>query len=86
MNDGANAVRISATLPAYLAQYLEQYQRTHKLETRSQALTEAVLALREQEITRGYDEIAKAERSGELTYENLTNGDGLDPEDAAAWK
>jgi metal-responsive CopG/Arc/MetJ family transcriptional regulator len=86
MNDGTNAVRISATLPAYLAQYLEQYQRTHNLETRSQALTEAVLALRELEITRGYDEIAQAEHSGELTYENLTNGDGIDLEDAAAWK
>jgi metal-responsive CopG/Arc/MetJ family transcriptional regulator len=86
MNDSVNAVRISATLPAHLAQYLEQYQRMYKLETRSQALTEAVLALREQEITRGYDEIARAERSGELTYDDLTNGDGLDLEDAAPWK
>jgi metal-responsive CopG/Arc/MetJ family transcriptional regulator len=86
MNSSANAVRISATIPAYLAQYLEQYQRTHKLETRSQALTEAVLALRELEITRGYDEIAQAERSGELTYDDLTNGDGLDLEDVTAWK
>jgi hypothetical protein len=34
----------------------------------------------EQEITRGYDEIAQAERSGELTYDDLTNGDGLDLE------
>jgi hypothetical protein len=44
------------------------------------ALTEAVLVLREQEITRGYDEIAQAERSGDLTYDDLTNGDGLDLE------
>ena len=42
--------------------------------------------LREQEITRGYDEIAQAERCGELTYDDLTNGDGLDLEDAATWK
>jgi hypothetical protein len=42
--------------------------------------------LREQEILNGYDEIAQAERSGELTYDDLTNGDGLDLEDAATWK
>jgi metal-responsive CopG/Arc/MetJ family transcriptional regulator len=86
MNNGTNVVRISATIPAHLAVYLEQYQRTHKLETRSQALTEAVLALRELEIARGYEEIGRAERSGELVYEDLTNLDGLDLEDAAAWK
>lgn len=44
------------------------------------ALTEALLESREQEITLGYDEIAQAERSGELTYDDLTNGDGLDLE------
>jgi hypothetical protein len=49
-----------------------------------QALTRATP--RDQEITRGYDKIAQAERSGELTYKDLTNGDGLDLEDAATWK
>jgi metal-responsive CopG/Arc/MetJ family transcriptional regulator len=86
MNNSTNAVRISVTIPAYLAAYLERYQLAHKLETRSQVVTEAMLALRELEITRGYDEIAQAERSGELTYDDLTNGDGLDLEDATAWK
>jgi hypothetical protein len=42
--------------------------------------------LRESKIKRAYDEIAQAERSGELTYDDLTNGDGLDLEDAATWK
>ena len=83
MNQPINAVRISATLPAHLALYLEQYQKTHQLENRSQALSQAISALQELEMIRGYEEIAAAQASGQLVYEDLENGDGLE---ATQWK
>jgi metal-responsive CopG/Arc/MetJ family transcriptional regulator len=86
MGNNTNAVRISATIPAHLAAYLEQYQRTHKLQTRSQALTEAVLALRELELRLGYEELGRAQRNGEVTYPSFDATDGLDLEDAGKWR
>jgi metal-responsive CopG/Arc/MetJ family transcriptional regulator len=86
MSNSTNAVRVSVTIPAYLAAYLEQYQLTHKLETRSQVVTEAVLALRELELKRGYEELGRAQRNGEVTYPSFDATDGLDLEDAGKWR
>ena len=78
MNQTINAIRISATIPAHLANFLEQYQKNHGLENRSQALSQAITALQELEMIRGYAEIAQAQATGQLTYEDFENGDGLE--------
>lgn len=77
-----NATRISATLPAELAQYLETYQQTHGLETRSAALAAAVRALRDQELEAAYRELGEAQRLGLEVYPP----DNLDGLDADGWE
>ena len=85
MSNHTNVVRISATVPAELAAYLEHYQQAHGLETRSQALAQAIAALQQLEMLRGYEEIGLAERHGELLHDDLENVDGLEPE-TVTWR
>lgn len=72
-----NATRISATLPADLSAYLDEYQRQHGLESRSAALAAAVRALRDQELEAAYRELGEAQRLGLETYPP-DNTDGLE--------
>ena len=77
MTNTTNAVRISATLPPELANFLDEYQAVHALESRSAALAEAVMALREQSLQEAYRELGDAQRAGLETYPP-DNTDGLD--------
>ena len=77
MTSNTNAVRISATLPAELAKYLDDYQASHALESRSAALAKAIVTLREQELYEAYRELGDAQRAGLGTYPP-DNSDGLD--------
>jgi metal-responsive CopG/Arc/MetJ family transcriptional regulator len=85
MKSSTNAARISATVPEELMQYLESYRAKHNLSSRSEALSDAILALQELEMIRGYEELGAAQRAGQIRYPDLENTDGLDLEDATRW-
>lgn len=72
-----NATRISATLPPDLATFLDKYQETHKLGSRSAALADAIRALRDQTLQDAYRELGEAQQSGRETYP-ADNFDGLE--------
>jgi hypothetical protein len=57
--------------------FLNQYQQQHGLESRSAVLTLAVKALREQSMLEGYEELGRAQLSGEQGYGPIGNLDGL---------
>ncbi|AZI41463.1 ribbon-helix-helix protein, CopG family [Deinococcus psychrotolerans] len=76
------AQRVTVSLPSNLATYLDEYQKSHKLSSRSEAVAQAIEALREKQLAEEYAEYA---RSGEFV--DLENGDGLDSgEDDRLWK
>ena len=77
MDGMTNATRISATLPPDLAAFLDQYQETHHLSSRSAVLAEAVRALRDQTLQDAYRELGEAQRSGQEAYP-ADNLDGLE--------
>lgn len=60
--------RISATIPSDLLAFLDAYQRDRALGSRSVALREAIAALKERELARGYAELGQAQRDGLETY------------------
>ena len=72
-----NATRISATLPSDLAAFLNKYQETHNLGSRSAALADAVRALRDRTLQDAYRELGEAQQSGRETYP-ADNLDGLE--------
>jgi metal-responsive CopG/Arc/MetJ family transcriptional regulator len=76
---------ISATWPENLVVFLDTYHKEHALESRSTALAAAIEALRERELQRGYKELGKAQRQNLEMYPP-DNTDGLEPEDARAWR
>ncbi len=84
MRSDTNAARLSATIPVELLSFLETYQRDHALESRSAALVEAIQALRQRELQRGYEELGRAQREGLEVYPS-ENTDGLNLEDQA-WR
>ena len=77
INSMANATRISATLPPDLSAFLNAYQQTYRLDSRSAALAEAVRALRERELLTAYAELGDAQASEQETYPD-DNADGLE--------
>lgn len=77
MSGMTSATRISATVATELTDFLDEYQRTHHLASRSAALAEAIRALRERVLDAAYQELGDAQRAGEETYP-ADNLDGLD--------
>lgn len=77
MTHTTNAVRISATLPAELATFLDNYQASRALDSRSAALADAVRALRDQVLNEAYRELGDAQRAGLEQYP-ADNTDGLE--------
>ncbi|TSA84700.1 ribbon-helix-helix protein, CopG family [Deinococcus detaillensis] len=74
--------RVTVSLPPSLATYLDEYQKSHQLSSRSEAVAQAIEALREKQLAEEYAEYA---RSGEFV--DLENGDGLESgEDDRLWK
>lgn len=78
---GDKARRITVTLSAALALYLDEYRQTHALASRSAAVAHAVRALHEKELAEGYAEYA---RSGEFV--DLENGNGLEVGNSSKWR
>lgn len=75
-----NAQRLTVSLSPTLAAYLDAYQRTHQLPSRSEAVAHAIRALREKELADAYADHA---RSGEFV--DLENADGLQASDGSEW-
>ena len=77
-------LKINATVPEHLLNFLESYQKTHDLPSRSAALAAAIHALQELELQRGYEALGAAQQHGEVTYPTDST-DGLELEDSAQW-
>lgn len=84
MNNTSKTLKINATIPENLLLYLDSYQKTHQLRSRSAALSRAIRALQELELQHGYEELGKAQLENPAMYpsENL---DGIDLEDSKKW-
>lgn len=85
MNETSRTLKINATIPQNLLQYLDTYQETHQLRSRSAALSRAIMALRELELQRGYEELGKAQLETPNMYP-AENFDGIDLLDAKKWQ
>ncbi len=72
--------RVTVSLPPNLANFLEEYQRSHQISSRSEAIAQALIALREKELA---EEYAAYARSGEFV--DLETGEGLEPSDGREW-
>ena len=73
--------RVTVSLSPQLARYLDEYQKTHQIGSRSEAVAQAIQALREKQLAEEYADYA---RSGEFV--DLENGDGLEPGDGHEWR
>lgn len=76
MNNTINSVRLSATIPQDLVQFLDMYQQEQGLSSRSAALSLAIEALREKALEEAYKELGRAQASETYPEDNL---DGLEP-------
>jgi Arc/MetJ-type ribon-helix-helix transcriptional regulator len=72
-------VSISARVDEALIRYLDSYRQAHAIKSRSEALEQAIKALRERELSRQYA-LAMAEwnASGDADVWDQTAGDGLE--------
>ncbi len=73
--------RVTVSLPPTLANYLEEYQKTHQISSRSEAVAHAVIALREKELAEAYADYA---RSSEFV--DLETGEGLEEPGGKKWQ
>lgn len=72
--------RVTVSLPPALANYLEEYQKTHQIGSRSETIVQAIVALREKELAEAYADYA---RSGEFI--DLETGEGLEEAGGDRW-
>lgn len=73
-------VPVSARLDETLLSYLDTYQKTHAVRTRSEALEQAISALRERDLKQEYMlAMAEWDASGEQEVWDEAVGDGLEP-------
>lgn len=78
------AQRMTISLPPDAARYLEQYQQTHHLSSRSEAVLKAIQALRDQQLAEDYAALAR-ENDPERARLLEGNTDGLEPSDGSEW-
>jgi len=80
-------VSISARVDEALVAYLDSYQKEHGVRSRSEALEQAIEALRERNLSREYALVlAEWDASGEGELWDRVAGDGLEHKDAhEAW-
>lgn len=79
---------ISARVDEALVAYLDSYQQEHGVKSRSEALEQAIKALREQDLDREYAlAMSEWDASGEGELWDQTAGDGLEhaKDDHEAW-
>jgi len=79
---------ISARVDEALVEFLDSYQKEHDVKSRSEALEQAIKALRERDLDREYAlAMAEWDASGDAELWDRTAGDGLEPTKGAneAW-
>ena len=62
------AAKWTVSLPAHLARFVERYQQTHALESRSEVIAQSLRTLREAELAQAYRNHA-AEWQSDLKHE-----------------
>lgn len=73
-------VSISARVDQALVAYLDSYQKEHDVKNRSEALEQAIKALRERDLNREYAlAMAEWDASDEAELWDRVAGDGLEP-------
>lgn len=79
-------VSVSARLDEALVTYLDNYQKTHSVKNRSEALEQAVRALQERNLRQEYTAAMNEwTASGEEELWDKTSGDGLGEHPHEAW-
>ena len=72
-------VSISARVDEVLVAYLDNYQKEHEVKSRSEALEQAIKALRERDLDREYAlAMAEGDASGDAELWDQVAGDGLE--------
>jgi len=71
--------KLSVSLPADSARFIERYRRTHALKTRSEVIARALNALRERELESAYRASARELREDAAAWD-ATAADGLTDE------
>ncbi|WP_029482756.1 ribbon-helix-helix domain-containing protein [Deinococcus marmoris] len=79
-----SAQRMTISLPPDAARYLEEYQQSHQLASRSEAVLKAIQALRDQQLAEDYAALAR-ENDPERARFLEGNTDGLEASDGSEW-
>lgn len=77
--------KISVSLSPELLKYAEEYQKTHKLSSRSEVITHAMKALRERELFDGYKAMSEDYQKNPDPLVEAGINDGLEPSDETSW-
>ena len=77
--------KISISLPQELIRYAERYQEKHGLPSRSDVIAEAMKALREKELTEGYQAWTQEQAAHPDPLVEMAPHDGLEPSSEHDW-
>lgn len=77
--------KISISLSPELLRYAEEYQKTHKLASRSEVIALAMKALRDKELLEGYKAMAQDYQKKPDPLIEAGINDGLEPSDETSW-
>ena len=77
--------KISISLSPELLRYAEEYQKTHKLASRSEVIALAMKALRERELFNGYKAMAEDYQKNPDPLLDSGINDGLEPSTEETW-
>ena len=77
--------RMTISLPSSLAHYLDEYQKSHGVGSRSEAMAHAIRALREQQLAEEYAALAQEHDPDRTVFlEGYT--DGFEAGDGGEWR
>lgn len=77
--------KVSISLSSDLLRYAEEFQKTHKLSSRSEVISLAIRALREKELLEGYQAMAQDYEKNPEPLLDAGISDGLEPSDETSW-
>jgi Arc/MetJ-type ribon-helix-helix transcriptional regulator len=74
-----NSIKLSVSVAHQLAQFIERYQATHRVSTKSEVVERALELLQKSELKQQYAQAYREwAESGEAELWDITVGDGLD--------
>jgi Arc/MetJ-type ribon-helix-helix transcriptional regulator len=77
--------KISISLSPELLKYAEEYQKVHKLASRSEVIAHAMKALRDRELLEGYKAMAEDYKNNPDPLVDSGISDGLEPSTEDTW-